>query len=52
MGARRRPTADERIDIPEVQESTRVSFSSGAVVHGGLASHSATAMYRAVQHLA
>jgi hypothetical protein len=52
VGARRRPTADERIDIPEVQQSARVTFSNGAVVHGWLATPSPTAMYRAIQDLA
>ncbi len=51
VGARRRPAADERIDIPEVQQSTRVSFSNGAVVQGGLATRSPTDMYRAIQQL-
>jgi hypothetical protein len=36
------PPPDERVDIPEIQESTRVSFSQGAAVHRGSGARAGT----------
>lgn len=54
-----RPAADARVDVPEVQESTRVSFSSGAAVAGSSSTSDSTSrvardptdLYRRVQSL-
>ena len=46
-----RPAADARIDVPEVQESTRVSFSKGAAVAPSRQTGSAVDLYRWVQSL-
>ena len=46
-----RPAADARVDVPEVQESTRVSFSKGAAVAASRQASSAVALYRWVQSL-
>lgn len=47
----RRPRPDERVDLPEIQESTRVSFSKGAAVQSSLPSRSGVDLYRAIQQL-
>jgi hypothetical protein len=59
LRADERPRRAERIDVPEVQESTRVSFSQGIAVETGArsrsaaqpAAQSALGLYRAVQQL-
>lgn len=53
---RSRPTPDERVDLPEIQESTRVSFSNGVRVQASQDSPRATspgiAMYQQIAALA
>jgi hypothetical protein len=51
LGKPARPRPDERVDIPEIQESTRVSFSGGAVVQRSLATRTGVALYNDVQQL-
>lgn len=40
-----RPSKDERIDIPKVSESTRVSFSEGIAIHAGFPTRSGVDRY-------
>lgn len=51
MLPRTRPAPDERVDIPEIQESTRVSFSQGASVQRGGGARAGTDLYRSVAAL-
>lgn len=46
-----RPAADARIDLPEVQESSRVSFTGGAAVAASGTTRTAVDIYRWVQSL-
>jgi hypothetical protein len=46
-----RPAADARVDVPEIQESTRVSFTEGAAVAPSAAIRSSVDLYRQVQSL-
>jgi hypothetical protein len=46
-----RQVADARVDIPEVQESARVSFTGGAAVAAVGTPRNALDMYRWVQSL-
>lgn len=51
MLPRARPAPEQRVDIPEIQESTRVSFSHGAAVQRGSGVRTGTDLYRSVAAL-
>lgn len=44
-----RPSRDERVDVPEVGESRRVSFSDGIAVRPGFPTRSGADRYRQLQ---
>lgn len=44
-----RPPRDERIDVPEVAESTQVSFSDGIAIRPGFPTRSGVARYLDIQ---
>ena len=55
LRTRDRPPPDERVDVPAIDESTRVSFSKDAGLQAGLALRSATmrqlSLYEQVQNM-
>jgi hypothetical protein len=44
-----RPAADDRVDLPEIEESTRVSFSEGVTAQAGFPVRSGVDRYRVLQ---